>query len=186
MKQQQTQTVNHKTVMRHKFRQAGVTLMELIASLAVMAVVVTGAIALYSSASTSERSTSMSRDLTAIQSAAKTIFSGQGTYGAAGTNLNDTLVVAKKVPTTISVDTGSTPNVLTHQANGTTNIVSTGSSFSITLTNMDPELCVPMMTGASGWTSVQVGTAAARTAFPVAPATAAADCATGTTMVFTN
>lgn len=173
-------------MMQHKGRQAGVTLMELIASLAVMAVIVVGAIALYTSASSSERATTMGRDLLAIQTATKTIYSGQGTYGAAGTNLNDILVTAKKVPTSVKVDTSTAPDTLTHQANGTINIASTGTSFSVTMTSITEDLCVQMMTGANGWTSVQVGTAAARTAFPISPATAAADCDTGTTMVFVN
>lgn len=171
-------------MMQHKGRQAGVTLMELIASLAVMAVIVVGAIALYTSASSSERSTTIGRDLLAIQSATKTIYSGQGNYGAAGTNLNNILVTSKKVPTSIIVDSSVTPPVLTHKANGTIVVAATTSSFSVTLTNIDPELCVPLMTGASGWSSVQVGSQPAQTSFPVPPATAAADCATSTTMVF--
>lgn len=176
---------NQKVVIQNKGRQAGVTLMELIASLAVMAVVVVGAIALYLSASSSERSTTMSRDLLAIQAATKQIFSGQGTYGATGTNLNNVLVVSKKVPTTIKVAAG-TPPVLTHQNNGTVVVASTVTSFAVTMTEIDTDICVPLLAGASGWASVKAGTAAARTAFPVAPADAVADCETGTTMVFTN
>lgn len=176
-------------MMQHKGRQAGVTLMELIASLAVMAVIVVGAIALYTSASSSERATTMGRDLMAIQAATKTIYSGQGTYGAAGTVLNDVLVAAKKVPTTIKVDTATTPDTLTHQANGTITVQSTGTSFEVRLTAMTQDLCVALMTGASGWTSVKVGaTAGAGTARtpPVDPATASTDCAVGEHMTFTN
>lgn len=173
-------------LMQHKGRQAGVTLMELIASLAVMAVVVVGAIALYTSATSSERSTTMGRDLVAMQAAAKQIYSGQGAYGVSGTNLNDVLVSAKKIPTTINVNASTTPNTLTHQANGTVNIASTGPSFSVTLTNIDKEICIPLMTGTSGWRSIKAGAGAVRTVLPVDPTTAASDCATGTTMVFTN
>jgi prepilin-type N-terminal cleavage/methylation domain-containing protein len=178
-------------MMKHKGRQAGVTLMELIASLAVMAVIVVGAVALYTSATTSEKTTSLNRDVLALQTATKTLYSGQGTYGAAGTNLNNVLVTAKKVPTSITVDTTSNPNTLTHSANGTVNILSTGTSFEVRLTNITPELCVPLMTGASGWASVKIGTTAgggtARVP-PVAPATASGDCsvANATHMTFTN
>lgn len=175
-----------KKMIQNKSRQAGVTLMELIAALAVMAVVVVGAIALYTSASSSERATTMGRDLLAVQAATKTIYSGQGTYGASGTNLNGVLVTAKKIPTTIKVDAATTPPTLTHQSNGTVNVASTGTSFSVTMTSITEDLCVQMMSGASGWASVKAGTATARTSFPIAPADAAADCATGTTMVFTN
>lgn len=179
-----------KMMIQNKKRQAGVTLMELIAALAVMAVIVVGAIALYTSASSSERSTTMGRDLMAIQTATKTIYSGQGTYGAAGTVLNDVLVAAKKVPTTIKVDTATTPNTLTHQANGTITVQSTGPGFEVRLSAIEPDLCVALMTGASGWTGVKVGpTPGAGTLRtpPVNPATAAGDCvAANTNMTFVN
>lgn len=167
-------------------KQRGVTLMELIASLAVMSVIVVGAVALYGSASSSEMSTTMSKDLNAIQAATKQIFNGQGTYGASGTNLNNILVTAKKIPTTISVDTTTTPNTLTHRNNGTINVESTGTSFKIAMTSIPVDVCIPLMTNASSWTSIQAGTAAARTSFPIPPSTADADCQTGTNMTFTN
>jgi prepilin-type N-terminal cleavage/methylation domain-containing protein len=164
-------------LMQHKGRQAGVTLMELIASLAVMAVIVVGAVALYTSATTSEKSTTLSRDVMALQTATKTLYSGQGNYGNG--NLNNVLVTSKKVPASIVVDTTSNPNTLTHSANGTVNIIGNGTGFEIHLSNITPELCVPLMTGASGWTSVKIGTTdgggTPRTP-PVAPATASADC----------
>lgn len=167
-------------------QQAGFTLMELIAGLAVVAVVVTGALALYLSASSSELNTTLSRDLNAIQSATRQIFQGQGSYGTSATNLNDILVAAKKVPTSVRIDASTTPDTLTHRGNGTISVASTGSSFSITLTNINADLCIPMLSGATGWASVQAGTATARTALPVSPANAQTDCATGTTLVFTN
>ncbi len=175
-----------KNMQQFKFKQKGVTLMELIAGLAIMAVVVTGALALYTSASSSEASTSITKDLHAIREATKQLYSGQGTYGVATTNLNDTLVAAKKVPTSISVDTTTTPDTLTHKKDGTINVASTGASFSVTLTNIPVDVCMPLMTSAAGWTSVKGGTATARTTFPVTPEQAQADCATGTTMIFTN
>lgn len=167
-------------------KQQGVTLIELIAGLAVMAVVIGGALSLYSSASASQSATQMAQDLTALRAATKQIWQGQGTYGAAATNLNDVLVVSKRVPTTIKVDTTTSPDTLTHQEDGTVTIASTGSGFSITLTEIDEEICVPLMTGSVGWNSVKAGTATAVTSFPVNPASAATDCATGTTMVFTS
>lgn len=172
--------------LKHFNKQAGVTLMELIASLAVMAIVVVGALALYSGATSSQSSTQAIQDVTSLRAATKQLWQGQGTYGPATTNLNNTLVTAKRIPTTISVDTSTTPNTLTHQNNGTVNIASTGSGFTMTLTNIPVDVCMPMLTGAQGWISVQAGSAAARTAFPISPANASADCATGTTLVFTG
>ncbi len=167
-------------------KQAGMTLMELIASLSVMAVVVVGALALYNSANSSEQSTSLSKDLHAVRAATQQIFQGQGSYGVAGTNLNNILVSANKIPTSIRVDSATTPDTLTHKANGTVNVASTGTSFAITMTNTPIDVCIPLMSQSTGgWTSIKAGTAAARTTFPITPTVAEADCKTGTTMVFT-
>lgn len=167
-------------------KQRGVTLMELIASLAVMSVIVVGAVALYGSASSSEMSTTMSKDLNAIQAATKQIFNGQGTYGASGTNLNNILVTAKKIPTTIAVDTTATPNTLTHRNNGTVTVASTGSSFTIALTQIPVDVCIPLMTNASSWKAIEVTGGAVQTSFPIPPTTADTQCKLGTTMTFTN
>lgn len=167
-------------------KQAGVTLLELIAALSVLAVIVVGALALYSSATSSQAATQTAQDVTAIRAAVKQLWQGQGTYGAANTNLNDTLVASKRIPTTIRVDTSTTPDTLTHALNGTVNVVSTGSGFTLTLTNIPKDVCIPLLTGATGWTSVKAGTATAITSFPIAPASAVTACATGTDVVFTG
>lgn len=165
-------------------KQAGMTLLELIASLSVVAVVVVGALALYQSATASQRTTQITQDLTAIRAATKQLWQGQGTFGANGTNLNNVLVSAKKMPTTIRVDTSTTPNTLTHAANGTVNITSSVTSFDVALTNIEEDLCIPLLTGAQGWVSVTVAGSAAITSFPVAPAVATTACATGTVLTF--
>jgi len=167
-------------------KQAGVTLLELIISLTIMAVIIVGALKLNNSASSTNNSTQLSTDIASIRAAVKNMWNGQGSYGTSGTNLNTILVTAKRIPTSITVDTSATPNVLTHQLNGTVVVASTGTSFTLTLTNIPVDVCIPLMTTAQGWTSVQAGSAAARTALPIPTATAAADCATGTTMVYTN
>lgn len=170
------------------FKQAGVTLIELIVGLVIIGLVVSGALALFASAQSSQSSTQMVQDVISIRSSTKALFMGQGTYGAAGTNLNNILVMAKRIPTTIRVDTTTTPNTLTHQLNGTVNIASGtgGQNFTISMTDIPADVCIPLMTGAQSWLSVKAGTASARTTFPIAAGTAAADCATGTDMVFTG
>lgn len=165
-------------------KQAGMTLLELIASLSVVAVVVVGALALYQSATASQRTTQITQDLTAIRAATKQLWQGQGTFGANGTNLNNVLVSAKKMPTTIRVDTSTTPNTLTHAANGTVNITSSVTTFDVALTNIEEDLCIPLLTGAQGWVSVTVAGSAAITSFPVPPAVATTACATGTVLTF--
>lgn len=160
-----------------KYHQTGVTLMELIASLAIMAVIVAGAVALYSSATSSERAASIERDLLAIQASTRALFLGQGSYGPANSDLNNVLIKAKKIPSTIKV---TPPNTLTHQAHGNIAVKSTGSSFAIELDNISEELCISLMTRATQWASVQAGTQTAQTSFPVSPAVAATQCAANT------
>jgi type II secretory pathway pseudopilin PulG len=162
-------------------KQAGVTLMELIAGLSVMAVVVVGSLSLYNSATSSQQTTQLTQDTSAVRAAVKQMWQGQGSFGA---NLNDVLVTARKIPTTIRVNTGTTPDTLTHAANGTMNITSSVTTFDVALTNIDESLCIPLLTGAQGWTSVTVAGSAAITTFPIAPATASTACATGTVVTF--
>lgn len=170
---------------RNMKKQAGVTLMELLAGLAVMAVIVAGALSLYTGASSSQLSTQMTQDMVALRAAVKQMYNGQGNYGTA--NMNNILVTSKRVPTTITVDTTTTPNTLTHKGNGTINVAGNTNTYTITATNIEPDVCVPLMTGATGWTSVKVGTNTAQTTFPISPATAATDCGTAAaTMVFTG
>lgn len=165
-------------------KQVGMTLLELIASLSVVAMVVVGALALYQSANASQRTTQITQELTAIRSATKQLWQGQGTFGTSGANLNNILVSAKKMPTTIRVDTSTTPNTLTHAANGTVSITSSVTTFDVALTNITEELCIPLLTGAQGWVSVTVAGSAAINSFPIAPAVATTACATGTVLTF--
>lgn len=165
-------------------KQAGVTLMELIAGLSVMAVVVVGALALYNSATSSQRTTQLTQDLAAIRAAVAQMWQGQGSFGTTGTNLNNVLVTAKRIPTTIRVDTATTPNTLTHAGNGTVNITSAVTTFNVAITNIEEDICIPLLTGAQGWNSITVTGSTAITAFPIAPATASTACAAGTTITF--
>ena len=165
-------------------KQAGASLMELIAYLSVAAVVVVGALALYNSATSSQQTTQLTQDLAAVRAAVKQVWQGQGSFGANGTNLNNVLVSAKRIPTTIRVDTSTNPNTLTHMANGTMNITSAVTSFNVAITNIGADLCIPLLTGANGWISVSVGGGAPITSFPIDPGTATTACASGTTMTF--
>lgn len=115
----------------HAKKQAGLTLIESMAALAIFAVVVGGALALFGGASSSQISTQMTSDLSAIRSAVKSLYFGQGGYGTA--NLNAVLVNGKKVPTTMSVTAG-TPPTITHGLNGTVTATGASTNFTITVT----------------------------------------------------
>lgn len=174
--------------MKLGFKQAGVTLIELIVGLVIIALIVAGALALFGTAQSSQSSTQLTQDLTSLRASTKSLFLGQGNYGTASASLNDLLVTAKRVPSTIMVDASTTPDTLSHSLNGTiaTAVGATNTQFTITLTNIPADVCVPLLSGARDWVSVKAGTATARTTFPISTANAATDCATGTTLVFTG
>ncbi|MDK9702580.1 MAG: prepilin-type N-terminal cleavage/methylation domain-containing protein [Sulfuritalea sp.] len=153
--------------------QKGMTLMELIAALAIIATVIVGAVALYGNASSSSNAVGMTKDLMAVRSATQQLFQGQGGYGTA--SLNSTLITARKIPGDLSVS-GST---ISTPIGGTLTVTGNTSKFTLTVTNVPADVCTQMLTGLStGWTSVKVGASAALTTFPVTPAiaTAAAQC----------
>ena len=164
-----------------KKKQAGATLMEIIAYLAIAGVVVVGAVALFGSASASERATAMQRDISALQAATRSLYAGQGGYGAG--SINQVLVSAKKIPSTLNV-TGT--NKINHRDNGEFTITGANQTFTIAVTKVAKEICIPLLTNASGWGKVKVGTAADITAFPITPTQAETSCQADNTVTFTD
>ena len=165
--------LNKKNSVEKLHPEAGVTLLELIAALAIISVIIIGALALYTSAQTSQASTQMVQDTTSIRSAVKVLYQGQGTFGTVV--LNDQLVAAKRVPTTIKMDTSTTPDTLTHGLNGTIVVTGAGATFTVALSNIPPEVCIPLLTTSQGWLTYAIDSAAAAS-FPVTPATAVTAC----------
>ena len=159
-------------------KQAGLTLIESMAALSIFAVVVGGALALYGGASSSQTSTQMTSDLSAIRSAVKSLYFGRGGYGTA--NLNSVLVNGQKVPTTMSVTAG-TPPTITHGLNGTVTATGASTVFTLTVTEIPTDVCLNLLAGTNGWNSVKVGAAAAITTFPITPDTASTQCAAAAT-----
>ncbi len=169
-------------------KQKGITLMEIIGSLLIIGLVVSGALSLFGSADSSQKSNQMTSDLTALRSAVKGLYASQGGYGSV--NINGTLKNAKRIPSTMTVDS-ATPPVITHPMNGTVTVTGATSSYTIAVTNIPTDVCVQLLTNSSsGWTSVKVGAAAAITAFPIDPTTAASgtNCAASNanTLTFTG
>lgn len=179
MKTSRTQIANKGTR-----RQVGLTLIETLVALAIFALVVGGALALFGSASTSQTTTQLTSDLNAIRSSTKSLYFGQGGYGTV--SLGEVLINSKKIPTTFSI-TGTAPSrVINHSLNGTMAITGANSSFTVTTTAIPTAVCIGLTT-MTGWDAVKVGAAAARTP-PVSPAQASTDCAAAATqdMVFTG
>ena len=170
-----------------KSSQAGVTLMEMIAALAIIGIIIVGSLALYNAAISSQSSTQLVQDLTALRASVKQLWLGQGSYGASGgTNLNDTLVASNRLPTTLKVDASTSPDTMYHVLNGTVTVVGFPTNFTIELANIPKDICITLLTNTSGWTSVTVGASAAMTTFPITPATASTTCTGTTTISFTS
>lgn len=167
-----------------KRKQAGMTLMEIIAALAIISAVVVGALALYNSANSSQTSTQLLKDITSIRLATQQLYQGTGTYGAAATNLVPVLITSNKIPTTLTPSGGTTINT---PLGGTLAVVAGtgGLNVVMTLSNVPTDICVALLTSASsGWSSVKVGASAALVTFPVSPATATAAANCGGTAPF--
>jgi prepilin-type N-terminal cleavage/methylation domain-containing protein len=162
-------------------RHAGMTLIEVIVVLAIGALIIGGALSLYTSAGVSNSTNQFNRELTALRAATKTLYAGQGGYPVA--TLNTVLINAKKVPTSMTV----VSPVINHSMNGTVTVAGATSNFTITATAIPTEVCVGVVATSTGYTSIKVGTNAARTP-PVTTAQASTDCAVASTqdIVFTS
>lgn len=162
-------------------RQAGMTLIEIIVVLAIGALIIGGALSLYANASSSQSSNQLNSDLTAIRASVKSLYHTQGGYGTS--SLNSLLINSKKVPTTMTI-TGTTIN---HALNGTITVTGATNNFTMTVTSIPTDVCVVLLAAASGFISIQVGSNAALSTFPISPTTASTDCSTAATqtIVFT-
>jgi prepilin-type N-terminal cleavage/methylation domain-containing protein len=161
------------------------TLIEVMVSLSIFALVVGGALALFASASTTQTTTQMKSDLAALRSATKNLFMGQGTYGTAV--LTETLIIAKQVPSTLAVSGAVGSRVITTSQTGTVVITGATSLFTITVTNVSTDVCTGLTAGTSGWSAVRIG-ATTYSNFPLSPVTSATACAVTNpiTLVFTS
>jgi type II secretory pathway pseudopilin PulG len=167
-------------LIRTKVRQAGISLIEVLTSLAILAIVIGGALSLSSSGNSSANTIQFSRDINAIISATKQLYQGQGGYGTA--SLNSILIDGRKVPTTFAVS-GTTINT---SLQGTVTVTGASTNFTVTVTNVPADVCLGVASGATGMLSVQIGSNTALTTFPITPAVASPQCSgTPKTMVFT-
>ena len=161
-------------------KQAGLTLIELIASLAILALVIGGALSLYTSASNSQATTQTVSDFNSLRAAIKGLYIGQGSFASV---TNAVLVASGKVPSTIAVTGSGATTALTTSFSGVVSVTGTATNFSIGVTLVPQPVCIGLLSSATGWSSITVGTGAAMTAFPITPAAAAAACATATQSV---
>lgn len=161
-------------------KQVGFTLIEVLVVLTIAALVIGGALALASTSQSSQQSTQLIRDLSSIRSSVSSTYQGQG-YGTSGTNLNQVLINAKRIPTTMSVVAGTPPVINTNLNQGTLVIASAVSNFTMTATLMPTDICLATLVAIQGFNSITVGAATAVTTFPISPTTASTLCSAATT-----
>jgi prepilin-type N-terminal cleavage/methylation domain-containing protein len=153
--------------------QAGLTLIEVLVSLSIFALVVGAALALYGSAGSSQTTTQMNAQLAGIRAATKSLYFGQGGYGTS--SLGEVLINGKKIPTSMPI-TGTAPSrVINHSQAGTVTITGATSNFTITSTNISTDVCIGLA-ASTGWTGIKIGAAAVNTTFPISPSTASTQC----------
>jgi len=134
--------------------QKGMTLIEVMVALSIFALVVAGALSLFASAQSTQQAINIKSDVAALRSATRTLYYGQGGYGTS--SLISVLNTAKKIPSDIFFK--STDNTLTNGVN-TGNVLVDGytGTFYITVTRIPDEVCVAVLSAASGWQSITYG-----------------------------
>ncbi len=140
-------------------RDAGVTLMEMIAALAIISIIVVGALALYESARSSEEATQLISDAMAVQTAVRNVYMGQQNYGDDSDALQMLMWRSKKLPTTIKGKIDSSGKVsLTHHLGGKLALSAMHERFVIIFSGVPSDVCIPVlsMTG-SDWEEVTIG-----------------------------
>lgn len=165
------------------YRQRGASLLEAIAYLGVAAMVVLGAVSLLQNAFGGARSNQTQEEITGLRTNVRKMYSGQP-YNA-DTKMMENLVTAQAIPTTLRV-TGTAAANNTWGGSVTVAAVD-ATSFSITYTLVPQDVCVNVVSGATGWTKIADGADAHQiTAFPAAATSASALCNAATnTVAFT-
>ncbi|MDB5798430.1 MAG: putative type pilus biosis protein [Paucimonas sp.] len=156
-----------KKLYKQQGTQAGMTLMEVLAALAIVASVVVGSLSLFGSANSASISSQLQKDIVALRTATQSAYNGQGSYGTA--SLNPMLIASNKVPTSMRVSGAN----ITTSTNGAVTVTGANTNFTMALTSVPADVCVALVTGlSSGWTNVTVNGGATQTTFPVTPTVA--------------
>lgn len=161
-------------------RQRGASLLEAIAYLGVAAVVVLGAVSLLNGAFGSAKANQTSEEVVSLRTAVRKLYLGQ-TYPADG--MNASLLAASVVPATL-VRGGA--GGITNSFGGAVTVAGAGPTFTITYNGIPKDVCINVVSGASGWTSITQGEGRVE-AFPATAAQAQVVCnvAGANNLVFT-
>jgi hypothetical protein len=156
-------------------RQAGASLLEGIAYLGIAAIVVLGAVSLLTGAFSSAKSNQSMEESVALRTAVRKLYIGQ-TFPVG--NMIPDLVAANAIPNTIPRSGTGDATTLSNNWGGAITVVGTANNFTITYNLVPQDVCISMLSGANGWTSI-----GGDTVFPFTTASARAVCATATNTV---
>jgi type II secretory pathway pseudopilin PulG len=132
---------------KRKHRQAGITLIEIGVSLAIFAAVIAGALALFTSTSTSQKVLQLNTDLVSLRGGIQQIFVQSSTYGTDDSEIADALIKSKRYPITFTpVGSG-----FRHMLNGTIKITGHEELFVIEVNGLDQDACILLATQTGGW-----------------------------------
>ena len=171
-----------------RFKQAGLTLTELMVSLAVAGLLVGGAVMFARSAGDQQSSNQHTSEAVGFRSAMRSLFNGQGNFGsttATYASQNATLVSAGKVPATLSAS-GST---ITNSWGGAVDVMGNNANFYLSTASVPKTVCIDLVSQAiqAGWNGVGVGGAYPGTSSSttiVSPATAATYCSAAANTIY--
>jgi hypothetical protein len=159
-------------------RQAGASLLEGIAYLGIAAIVVLGAVSLLTGAFSSAKSNQSTEETVALRTAVRKLYIGQ-TFPVG--NMVGDLALANALPNTIPRSGTGAATTLTNNWGGAITIVGTANNFAITYNNVPQDVCVSMLSGANGWTTITGATEI--NTFPVTVAQATGTCAAGNNVI---
>ncbi|WP_315920815.1 type 4 pilus major pilin [Mesorhizobium sp. SP-1A] len=163
-------------VKNSRLRKRGYSLVEIAAGLAVVAILVLGALTLVSVVNQSRLFTQASNELNVIQQAVRSLYNGQSSF--TGVNAS-TLINTKSVPAKMIVGT-----TLRHAFSGQIDVVAAsaaggaGSGFQVTFRQIPSDVCVKMLTAdlGRGLYSAGVSSQVGQDGLPFTPTTAASHC----------
>ncbi|QGZ43321.1 pilus assembly protein [Pseudoduganella flava] len=158
---------------RRRGAQRGASLLEAIAYLGIAAAVVLGAVSLLNGAFGSAKSNQAAEEVVALRTAARKLYMGQS-YPA---EMVPNLLLANAVPATI-IRGGE--GALNNSWGGAVTVVGAGATFTISYAAVPQDVCMNLVSGASGWTSIATGESSSVTTFPATAAQAATLCGAAT------
>ena len=143
--------------------ERGASLLEAVAYLGIAAVVVLGAVSLLNGAFGSAKSNQATEEVLALRTAVRKLYIGQ-TYPTG--DLVGSMVASNGIPGTVArvgaaastgggAATGS--STLQNSWGGAITIVGAGTVFTISYAAVPRDVCVNMISGASGWTAITQG-----------------------------